>query len=284
MKKIKQNLLILTIIGSFISCKKNDNIILEQSIEVNEQTNSYEQSSNNEEKIYELFKINSSLNGNSIDISISTDLPDNTKISLSVNRSYWEKGDSETEYNKDYFSEEGTVGQWKNTRTIVLKKQIWQNSITEYQNEMAKLGLGFDVAKISDSISVYAVVLSKNIPEPIFKETKMALTEVKLFYPFNGKIEIESKYENSQSLKIGKTYSLSKTTPLMPELNPSDPIKALEKVKQLESENRVKILTIDKKSNMPWYKVKAFTKKNKSVGIGWINSTSLIGQELRVIE
>ena len=273
----------MTIFGNLISCKNNDNTSLEPSTEVTEQTNSYEQSKD-AEKIYEEFKINYSLSGNSLDVSVVTDLPDDIKISLSINRSYWEKGDSENEYSEDYFSEDGTVGQWKKSRTINLKKEIWQSNLATNQEKMAESGLGFDVAKVSDSISVSAIVLSSNAPEPIFKDGKIGQNEIAIYYPMNGKIETQSKYGNSQSLKIGKTYSVSKTTPLMPELNPSDPIEALKKAKELVTENRIKILSVENRNNKSWYKVKAFEQNNKSIGIGWINSSALIGQKLKVIE
>ena len=286
MNKTKQTFLLLSIFGTLISCKNNDKDkpSIEPATEVTKQTNSYEQSDKYEEKIYEGFKINYSLNGNSLNVSLVTDLPDDIKISLSVSRSYWEKGDAENEYSEDYFSEYGTVGQWKNTQKINLKKQIWQNNLAANQRKMAESGLGFDVARVSDSIHVSAIVLLSNKPELIFKDGKIGDNEIAIYYPMDGKIKTQSKYGNSQSLKIGKTYSVSKSTPLMHEFNPSDPIEALKKTKELVVENKIKILSVENRNNEPWYKVKAFGQNNKSIGIGWINSSALIGQELKVIE
>lgn len=291
MNKIKQNLILLIIIGTLISCKNNDNTIVEPSTEkAIEKSDTFEQVipkeelDKNEQKIYEQFKINSSLNGNSIDVSISTDLPDVIEVSFSISRSYWEKGDPESEYSEDYYSEYITVGQLKKTQTIALKKQTWQSNLTDNQKKMSASGLGFDVEKISDSIKVYAVVMSSNGIDPTFKDGKIGQNEIMLYYPMKGNIETQSKYGNFQSLEIGKTYSVSKTTPLMPQLNPADPIAAVGKMKELVTDNRIKILNIVNKRNTPWYEVKAFDKNSKSIGVGWINSMALIGQELRVIK
>ena len=272
MNKMKQSLLILTIVVTLLSCGNNDSTKKETTDTQTEQSKTYEQ-----------FKVNSSLNGNSLDVSIATDLPDNIQISLSVSRSYWEKGNS-SEYSVDYISEQSTIGQWKSTRKISLDNQKWKSDLAIKQKEMAASGLGFDVDKISDTIKIYAVVPLSNDPFPNFKEKGMGQDEIALYFPMDGKVETESKYGNYQSLETGKTYSVSKTTPLMPELNPSDPIAAMNKMKELTAESRIKILSVKSKSNTPWYEVNAFDKSDKSVGKGWVNSTALIGQELRVIK
>ena len=273
MNKMKKSILLLTIVGILISCGNNNNTKKETSRDKNtEQSGTYEQ-----------FKIDYSLNGNSLDVSIATDLPDNIQVSLSVDRSYWEKGNS-SEYSVYYFSEQGTIGQWKSTRAISLNNQKWQFDLSAKQKKLAALGLGFDVDKVSDSIKIYAVVPFSNDPYPNFKEKGMGQNEIVLHYPMNRDIESQSKFGNYQSLKSGETYSVSKTTPLMPELNPSDPIAAMNKMKDLTPESRITILSVKSKSNTPWYEVKAFDKNHKAIGTGWVNSTALIGQELEVIK
>jgi hypothetical protein len=113
------------------------------------------------------------------------------------------------------------VGKLKKTQTISLDNKKWQADLATKQKDMAASGLGFDVDKISDSIKIYAVVPFSNDPFPNFKEKEMGQDEIALYLPMNGKVETKSKYGNYQSLEKGKTYSVSKTTPLMPELNPS---------------------------------------------------------------
>lgn len=269
---MKQSLLVLTIVGTIVSCTNNQNTNQENKTEKStKQTETYEQ-----------FKVDYSLNGSLLDVSISTDLPDNIEVSLTVSRSYWEKENS-SEYSIDYVYEKSTVGQLKNSRTISLDNKKWQADLATKQKDMAVSGLGFDVDKISDSIKIYAVVPYSNDPFPNFKEKGMGQDEIALYFPLDGKVETVSKFGNYQSLEKGKTYSLSKTTPLMPELNPSDPITAMNKMKELSPESRIKILSVKSKSNTTWYEVKAFDKNEKIVGTGWINSTVLIGQELKVI-
>jgi hypothetical protein len=229
MNKMKQNLLLLTIVGTLISCGNNDRTKKEtRTDKTKEQSDMYKQ-----------FKVDYSLNGGSLDVFISTDLPDNIQVFLTVSRSYWEKGNT-SKYSVDYLSEQSTIGQWKSTHTIFIDNQKWQSDLAIKQKDMAASGLGFDVDRISDSIKIYAVVPLSNDPFPNFKEKGMGQVEIVLYFPMDGNVETKSKYGNYQSLETGKTYSISKTTPLLPELNPSDPIAAMSKMIELTPESRIK--------------------------------------------
>ena len=55
------------------------------------------------------------------------------------------------------------------------------------------------------------------------------------------------------SLEIGKSYNLSKETPLMPELNPIDPLAAINKIKYIKPGEIINIISIEEKNNTPWY-------------------------------
>ena len=241
------------------------------------------QESSEQAKTYEQFEVDCSLNGNLLDASILTDLPDNIEVSLIVSRSYWEKGNS-VEYSVDYLYEKAAIGKLKNIQNIYLDNKKWQADLATKQKDMAALGLGFDVDKISDSIEIRAVVPSSNDPFPNFKEKGMSQYGITLYYPMNGKVEAKSKYGNYQSLEKGRTYSVSKVTPLMPELNPTDPIQAMNKMKKLPQGTRIKILNVKAKNNTPWYEVETYNVNDPMVGKGWINSTALIGQELKVVK
>jgi hypothetical protein len=278
MKNIKQNVLIIILLGVIISCKSND----ENNVPIFEET--HNESYDNTDKLYEQFKVKYSLNENLLNISIITDLPDNIELSLSVNRSMWEKGDSESAYSIEYFSENMSVGELKNSRQIALNKDIWQSNLSKEQKRLALLNIDLEVEKISDSINIEAIVMSSNIPEPKFKDKKVGLNETFIYYPLKGNIITESEYGSFQSLKMGKTYLISAITPLMPELNPSDPIVAVAKMREIVKGNRIKILKIASKTNVPWYKVRVYDKENKSTGIGWINSYALLKQELYIIK
>ena len=77
----------------------------------------------------------------------------------------------------------------------------------------------------------------------------------------------------SDHLQIDQEYQLSEKTPLMPELNPIDPISAVQKMKSIPAGGTIKIIEITIKERTPWYHVEA-----KEIGYGWINSIALIGQ------
>lgn len=284
MKKVKQNVFFVVLLIAVISCKNNKNKDKENlkktAIESYNNKDVYEDT----KTLYERFEIKSSLNTNVLDVCIDTDLPDNLKMSVSVNRSYWEKGDLETSYWGEYFSEDATVGEWKKAHKIVLNKQILQTNIIKKQNELALSSIDLDIAKISDSITIYASVMSANSPEPNFKNGKYGQSEITLYHPLNGNIKTESEYGNVQALKVGKTYSISESTPLMDEFEPADPIACIENMKKIVKNDRIKILKIAFKKNTPWYKVKVSDKNNKNIGIGWINSIALWRQELYIIK
>jgi len=77
----------------------------------------------------------------------------------------------------------------------------------------------------------------------------------------------------TDDLQIGQEYQLSKETPLMPELEPADPIAALEAIKQIPAGKTIKIIKIETKEKTAWYYVEP-----EGIGHGWINSIALIGQ------
>lgn len=243
----------------------------------------------------DVFDIQYKFADKNLSVSLDTDLPDETVLIMSVSRSYWEKGSSD-EYSIDYFSEESTVKEWRNNHDILLDNSKWKADLESKQKELASIDLGFDVGKISESVDV-RVVVPMNQPSSKFGDKNSKLTgkkvntsgfrivedEVTIHYPLEGGVSKKSKFGEPLSLKPGETYNVSKITPLMPELSPSDPMTALENVKYLQEGDLIKIISIRKKDNQPWYKVEAIN-NNQVVGEGWINSTALIGQQLHIIE
>ncbi len=240
------------------------------------------------------FKLVTNVTGGTLDLSVDTDLPDNTDIMVSVSRSYLEKGNPAT-YSVDYFSEKSTVGSWKSKHRISIDNEEWKSMLRAKQEKMSGLGVGFDVASISDKITVHMVV-PINQPDPRFGKRNTKLTgkavsatglrvvedEIEINYPLDSSPVGKSPYPslNPLDLEVGQTYIISKQTPLMPSHNPTDPIGALEKMKQIPEGGGFKVLdTLDKKGN-PWYRVSAFDQRKKQIGTGWINSTALLGQEL----
>jgi hypothetical protein len=241
------------------------------------------------------FNLLTKIKGATLDLSVDTDLPDNTVVMVTVSRSYLEKGNQNT-YSVDYFSEKGTIEKWKSEQKISIDNGKWISLLKKKQEKMSRLGISFDVASISNKITVRMVV-PINQPDPSFGKQNSNLTgkkvrtaglrvveeEIELDYPLDsppvGKL---SPSLDPRNLEVGKIYILSKETPLMPYHSPSNPLAALKQVKQIPKGGMVKIMETIQKNSTPWYKIIAFDQKNKRIGAGWINSTALLGQELQV--
>jgi len=208
----------------------------------------------------------------------------------------------------DYFSEKSTVGKWKSKHRISIASKKWKSALRAKQEKMSRIGLGFDVASISDDIQVNMVV-PINQPDPKFGERNSNLTgkaviiaspggktvtgkvvgpmyivedEVEINYPLNSPPVGKSPSLNPLELENGHAYIVSKQTPLMPYLNPADPIAAIQQIKQIPKEGIFEVLEKVMKGNSPWYKVNAFNQSKQLIGTRWINSTALLGQELKV--
>lgn len=91
----------------------------------------------------------------------------------------------------------------------------------------------------------------------------------------------ETDWLDPQKLRTGQAFSVSKQTPLMPEMEPADPLAALQRMKQIPSGGAFKIYEMKKKGTSTWYRVVAIDKNKKQIGTGWINSTALLGQDLK---
>ncbi len=87
--------------------------------------------------------------------------------------------------------------------------------------------------------------------------------------------EAQEKYPTPyyEHLQVGKKYKLSKETPLMPELEPTNPIAALGEVMYIPAGETIEILQVVIKQGTPWYYVNA-----QGIGEGWISSAALRGQ------
>lgn len=107
--------------------------------------------------VTDTFDIVASIQGSILKLSLDTDLPDDTVISVTVARSYWEKGNSE-EYERPYFEQDSTVGKWRDIHHIDISPARWRQNLKDHQAEMSKYGLGYSVARISNDIGVRIVV------------------------------------------------------------------------------------------------------------------------------
>lgn len=130
------------------------------------------------------------------------------------------------------------------------------NTLNNYL--IAKCMVAFKNYPTFDNIELGYVRKSKIIEEN--KDTE--IVNFKLLGIFSGLISgwINSIALIGQSLpdnlEIGKSYNLSKETPLMPEYEPSDPIAALEKIRYIRSGGTIDIVSIKRDRDTPWYFVR----------------------------
>lgn len=89
--------------------------------------------------------------------------------------------------------------------------------------------------------------------------------------------------DDATNLQIGKTYRLSKKTPLMPVRNPINPMDAMKKIKYLGIGGLIEIIDVDKSSNYPWYNIRTKDATTGKIYTGWINSSALMGQSLEIV-
>lgn len=79
-------------------------------------------------------------------------------------------------------------------------------------------------------------------------------------------------------LKVRSRYRVSERTPVMPSPDPPDPIAALGRMKFLEPGGIFTVMSTGSFGGIIWYRV------SSAVGVGWINSTALLGQDLELID
>lgn len=239
-----------------------------------------------------------------INVKIETNFPDGTNLNLYGNRYYQVKGVNET-YTGDLFETDFSVKNGYFESTININDKEWYD---RYQGVARAIPNEYPpISKISDKINIRVVyTAAATQPADVVKilgtrgefvsgegvehfgtgtaGRLTALFTTKEFYlPMEGRVAKKSEYTDYQSLKVNQTYSIAKETPLMPEFEPSDPLAAMSKIKDLPAGSQIKILSINAKYNFPWYEVQAINKSGEIIGRGWINSTALIGQDILII-
>lgn len=242
------------------------------------------------------FRVVKALRGDSLTLSLDTDLPDFTVVMATVSRSYFEKGSAE-EYPLDYLSERSTVGEWRKPRQISVTHDKFKTDLAERQRSTALAGIGGDVARVESDV-VVGFTVPINQPNPAFGPGNSRLTgaaitregswrlvksHVRVPYPLTSQAIATPQWVNLNTLAIGQAYQLSEQTPLMPELNPVDPLRALAAIKQIPANGTITVRAAAMKDGDPWYRVDARDAAEKQIGVGWVNSVALTGQRLLVV-
>lgn len=82
----------------------------------------------------------------------------------------------------------------------------------------------------------------------------------------------------TQSLEVDDVFQLTEETPLMPAMEPADPLAAIGKMRRLPVGAYIKIYEVAENDGSPWYQVKVIDRRKKPLGRGWINSSALLSQ------
>jgi len=145
------------------------------------------------------------------------------------------------------------------------------------------------LSRVGADAPVKTEIRTELIPQlSALPEVKYGLTESKRKEIFRAIVraedqadaEAERRYplDPTRHLRIGETFTLSERTPLMPEVQPTDPLAALQRVKYLPPGTRITIVSEAARNNTPWYEVRASSPSGRPLGRGWINSLALRGQ------
>jgi hypothetical protein len=232
-----------------------------------------------------------SIQGNYLYAWLDTDLPDDTEISFSVSRQYYQD-DRKDSYSYDYFSETSKVDKWGKARKILLDEKKWMNELSQQQKDFAETGISYKISRV-DKKHIYCAfqVLGTAYGDWSGKAVKVGsygtkgiLSEVTLLRNIDQSNQIRNvEYANYLDLKNEHRYILSRRTPLMPYYTLEGSVEANKRMEYCDSGSIIAIIDHINHERTLWYKVRVDSKNNTKKTIGWINSKALIGQSIRKI-
>jgi hypothetical protein len=174
-----------------------------------------------------------------------------------------------------------------NERMKATANQVWQDGNRKWNEFTVFMIFG----KLKDfNAGAYGIVkftpsgmselLVNNVPLQML-ELKQAQSPTTPETITTTKPAADTVWLDPQELRIGQAFFVSKETPLMPELEPADPLAAVQRVQQIPKGGAFKVYEAKKKGTSAWYRVVAFDPNKKQIGSGWINSIALLGQDLK---
>lgn len=239
--------------------------------------------------ITDTFDVRYDLRDGRLTLALDSDLGDAAKLMVSVSRIYQERG-SDERYPIDYFSEQSTVGAWREPRTISLNHDAWKQEIEQRQRVLAAAGEPFTVSRIADDIEIRFVVpvnqeppferLNANLTGSVVKQSgnlRIVEREVASRYPIDATNIGQTRFADPLRLVNETTYRASGELPLVPDIDPPDPVAAIASIRRMIPGEEFTVLETTNRRNTPWYRVRT------RLGEGWINSTALLGQETVVV-
>ena len=247
------------------------------------------------------FNLQAELDGDQLIVSLDSDCPEFASIIVSVRRSFFEKGNN-TEYANDYLSESSTVAQWRKPRLVSVAHARWLELLKQQQAKFSRLGMGYDIARIEDELRASAVLHVNQPDKRLGKRnenlngkamrtegTRVAESEVRISFPVPAGPEVFEHFPSLDpySLELMQSYSLSKRTPLMSVLQPPDSFEgimtSIGEMKYIPVGYTIEIVDSSNVHGNPWYEVVVWDAERNRRGSGWINSDSLISQELESV-
>lgn len=99
------------------------------------------------------FNVQATLKDSKLTFSLDTDLPDNTKVMVSVCRLYWKRESSEA-YVINYYETKSTVGALRYLSMVKLDDERWSLDLQKKQTLLAKMGEPFEISRISDDVKL----------------------------------------------------------------------------------------------------------------------------------
>ncbi|MFH1752627.1 MAG: hypothetical protein ABH875_00430 [Candidatus Omnitrophota bacterium] len=94
---------------------------------------------------------------------------------------------------------------------------------------------------------------------------------------------IYADWINPLELERGKTYILSRSTPISPKREIPESMEEMREIKKVPKRGKIRVVKVVAEEGETLYFVEGRTRKNRSVGRGWISSTSLTGQSLKKV-
>ena len=224
-----------------------------------------------------------------ITVHIETTLPDHAEVQLTLSRTYEATTAGKTDtYGQDYFSADGTVGEWREPRHIPADDALWTEELRADQDRMAKLGsdVAFEVDSVDDHLKVTAYAYAHKTGErygareydsiiaKIENRERVGKSEVRIIRPMatTAVAQKQSSFVAWDALVFRGSYRLVRSgTALMPSLDGG--IDGTARMVYLPANTIITVIGISHQQGTPrWYHVSLPDHQGRE---GWINSIAL---------
>lgn len=181
-----------------------------------------------------------------------------------------------------------------------MSHDIFLESLNKQQQTTIGLGIGSAVARIEPELVIALTVPTvqadsrfgpdnENLVGAATSRLRRGRTvraKSREPYPLDAKQTATGpKWANRNALVVGRTYRVSRDTPLMPALNPAGvdaTVEAIASRKIIPLDGSITIKNVMTLDGVRWYEVDARDVGNADLGTGFVNADALIGQQVQV--